>query len=404
MRRSRGLLRWVRRAVVWLSCAAAAAGAYRSAVVRAVRRDALAREPELGFDPDLGWSALGQPVTLVSPGNDTTLFFLDGYRIQSAAGMHREWFEALHRKGVNVVAPVLGLSSGPFDFRNRSFDHREELRAALQLYDVHAATQAPPHRTVILAYSYGVVPALVIAQRRAPDEVVLVAPATAASVSPTWVPPLVRWLFARRWASRVLPYHYRFGGRGRGWDVHDSVSRGQANELCWNSRERNVGHIPELRRALTWCADELAPRVRGHQITAFVAACDRMVSRESSAKLLATLRAAGNDVDTYLVADSGHGIFLDVHGESVRDAIGRLVRGHDLMDPPDGGSGVLSWVDPSRWLVASASTIRPDPHGPLPGRAESPGDRSVGSSGCGGEVIADALQLSPTTSGRSRLV
>jgi hypothetical protein len=66
-------------------------GGYRRAALGITRARAARLERSRGvtFDPDLGYYDAGRPVFFTHPDNARTMFFLDGFRILSAASMYR---------------------------------------------------------------------------------------------------------------------------------------------------------------------------------------------------------------------------------------------------------------------------------------------------------------------------
>ncbi|MCB1158663.1 MAG: hypothetical protein KDK45_14260, partial [Leptospiraceae bacterium] len=120
----------------------------------------------------------GEPLFLVNPENKRTIFFMEGFRAQAPAGFYRDWFEELYQTGTNIIVPVYGLQSSPFELRNRDWRFQEDLRLANQVYEAYASAKSEEHEILLVAHSFGTLPALSIAvtAKRRPDGIILLSP------------------------------------------------------------------------------------------------------------------------------------------------------------------------------------------------------------------------------------
>ncbi len=193
---------------------------------QAARYKARRVESSRRYDPVFGYHLDGgEPLFLVDPANSRTLFFLEGFRTQSPAGMYRKRFEELFARGTNVVVPVYGLQSSSFELRNRDWRLEEDLRLVRQTYDAYVASLPAGHRVVLCSQSFGALPALAVAASaaRRPDALVFLSPHNEGldfKVSG----PVVRWLARQSsWLRFVLRYSMASPAPGRAsvWDIAD---------------------------------------------------------------------------------------------------------------------------------------------------------------------------------------
>lgn len=119
-------------------------------------------EASWDFDPNMWYNKNGgEPLFLVNPQYDRTIFFMEGFRTQNPAGMYMDWFEELHeREQVNVIVPIYGLQSSPFLLRNRDWNFREDLRTVTQIYDGYVANLDDNHEVITISQSFGTLPHL----------------------------------------------------------------------------------------------------------------------------------------------------------------------------------------------------------------------------------------------------
>lgn len=304
----------------------AAIGAQRvwSAVAEArTRRAVRAYEAATDYEPDLGFvRGAGEPVFLVRPGNTTTLFFWVGFRMIGPRAMYGALLDRLHRDGgVNVIAPVVGPQSAPFSLRNAAWDYRTDIRHQLQIYDAYAATLPPGHRVVVGSECFGVLPSLVIAAKRAPDAMVMIAPSTSA-----FSPGGRGGVVARSsLAPLVVPYHRRPTPYPR-WDVRDPACLARARRIPYPP-EFSVAQYYQLRGALRWLEDRIVPQVRGRDIAMVWGELDQFLPQGSLHALAGRLRAGGNRVQEHVFPDTGHYPLLDAVAPDAERAIAAFITG-----------------------------------------------------------------------------
>jgi len=261
----------------------------------------------------------GEPLFLVDPGHRATLFFLEGFRTQSPAGMYRERLDELFARGVNVIAPVYGLQSSPFELRNRDWRLEEDLRLATQVYDAYAAGLAPGHRLVVCSQSFGAIPAAAVAAyaARRPDALVFLSPHND-GLDFRASGPLVRWLARQSaWLRHVVRFSRASPAPGRAslWDIVDRernlamAARGDANPE--DSSEYGYRNALAARRM----REELLPKVMDYEVTLVYGDQDLYFTREGFERLAERLRGAGNRVGLLRLEGSGHMVLLDAQAD-----------------------------------------------------------------------------------------
>ena len=285
-----------------------------------VRRRVAGVEARRAYHPVLKYHRNGgEPLFIVDPKNKATLFFMEGFRTQSPAGMYRERLDDLSAQGVNVVVPVYGLQSSPFDLRNREWRLEEDLRLATQVYDAYAVGLAPGHRLVVCSQSFGAIPALAIAAfaARRPDALVFLSPHND-GLDFRASGPMVRWLAGQSsWLRHVVRFSWATPAPGRAsvWDIVDRernlamAARGDANpEDC-----AEYGYRNELAARLA--RDVLLPAVHDYEIRVVCGGQDLYFSREGFDRFAERLRASGNRVGFERLEGSGHMVLLDADAD-----------------------------------------------------------------------------------------
>ncbi len=282
----------------------------------ATRRRVAAIEAGRSYHPVLRYHRDGgEPLFLVDPGHDTTLFFLEGFRTQSPAGMYRERFRRLFEAGVNVVAPVYGLQSSPFDLRNRDWRIEEDLRLAGQVYDAYAAAQAPGHSIVVCGQSFGAIPAASVAafSARRPDALAFLSPHNA-ELDFRVSGPTIRWLSLQSaWLRHLVRFSWAAPAPGRAsvWDIVDTernlatAARGDANP----EDATEYGYRNALAARLM--EEAILPAVSGYDVRIVCGGRDLYFAQSGFDRFATALRSGGNRVELTRLEGSGHMVLLD---------------------------------------------------------------------------------------------
>ncbi|UUY03894.1 alpha/beta hydrolase [Svornostia abyssi] len=284
-------------------------------------------EPKLEFDPDFQFSTIGNPVFLSRPDAEATVIYLDGFRIQPAAEMHRDWFDELHAAGINVIAPVLGIASAPLELRNRDWSYLDDARQAVQLLDVVRTVAGPDHRIIVVAFSWSSALAVGLAVRRQVDGVVLISPILPPMITPGDTTRFGEWAAPRWWAPSLVPHVTRRKVRGGGWDIADPEHRRRSNTTVWNNRELRLTQVHQVYRAAEWMRDRTGPKLRDQQLAIFAGDSDRHVVPGVQAKFAEMLRRNGNDVDFRMLEGCGHCLLMDHRQAEVKSAIRDMALG-----------------------------------------------------------------------------
>ncbi|PKL24211.1 MAG: hypothetical protein CVV47_10700 [Spirochaetae bacterium HGW-Spirochaetae-3] len=291
-----------------------------------VGRRVAAVEARRTYDPVLRYHRDGgEPLFLVSPKHDTTLFFLEGFRTQSPAGMYRERFQKLFETGVNVIVPVYGLQSSPFDLRNRDWRLEEDLRLVGQVYDAYAATLAPGHRIIVCAQSFGAIPASSVAafSSRRPDALVFLSPHNA-ELDFRVSGPMIRWLSRQSaWLRHLVRFSWAAPAPGRAsvWDIVDTdrnlatAARGDANP----EDATEYGYRNELAARLMEAS--ILPAVSGYDAWVVCGERDLYFAQSGFDRFASALRSGGNRVVFDRLAGSGHMVLLDADADRAWAAI-----------------------------------------------------------------------------------
>jgi pimeloyl-ACP methyl ester carboxylesterase len=291
------------------------------------RESVMKIEAEREYDPDLLYHKNGgEPLFLVRGENATTLFFMEGFRTQSPAGMYLDWFRELHETmGVNVVVPVYGLQSAPFDYRNRDWKYQEDMRLATQVYDAYCAALPEGHRVTVCAQSFGALPALAIAAfaRRRPDALVLLSPHNS-GLDFKASGPIVHWLSKQtEWLQHVLLFSDATAapGRASAWDIVNEernlavAKRGDVNP----EDSSRYGRLNEI--VAEYAERSLIPKLSGYRIDVVCGDSDLYFSQEGFERFAGLLHAAGNEVTMTRLIESGHMVLLDNGANRVRAII-----------------------------------------------------------------------------------
>jgi len=268
----------------------------------------------------------GEPLFLVSPTATSTLIYFEGFRSRWVAGMYGDWLRDLHRRlDLNVVVPAIGLHGLPYRQRNLPWDHRLDVRQAIQLHDLYAAAQGPGHRVSVMSSCAGSLCALALLAARPVDSAILLAPAAAGFRAPRRMRTYARFLVATGAAPLLFPTYYRRGGEGRvgNWDVVDEARREEANRTVVGNREWNSAQFAALMKGARWADRELVPRVTGRRITVVWGERDNFIPPASIARLSRRLRENGNEVGEMVLPETGHMVLMDRFGERVKERVER---------------------------------------------------------------------------------
>lgn len=326
------LVLWVLKVlVIVLACI----GAYRVFVnvqFSSTRKTVEAIEAKRVYDPDLlYYKQGGEPLVLVKPENDVSLFFMEGFRTQSPAGMYESYFKELHEQfGVNIIVPIYGIQSSPFSYRNRDWQFQEDMRLVVQVYNAYTALLPKGHRVVTCSQSFGTLPHAAIgafAQRK-PDAMIFLSPHNT-GLDFRASGPFVHWLSKQTsWLQYVVLFSMAAPAPGRAsvWDIvnnEKNLQMAARNDTNPEDSSR-YGYINE--KVAQYIETRLLPKLGGMDCTVICGDSDLYFSQAGFDHFAEVLRNAGAKVSFTRIQNSGHMVLLD-NGENEVKAIVATVLG-----------------------------------------------------------------------------
>jgi pimeloyl-ACP methyl ester carboxylesterase len=281
------------------------------------------------YDPELLYLEKGgEPLLLVNKDYDTTLYFVEGFRALAPAGMYSDWFHRLHNEHkVNIIVPVYGLQSFPFEQRDRGDDwhYQEDMRTGLQIYDAYTSLLPQEHRVVTASMSFGTLINLTICVKsnRKPDSVVLMSPLNS-YLDFKAAGELVHWFSKQTsWLRYVMPYS-KAGtppNRVSPWDIVNDEKNKEVYEKFYMNPEDSAEYGYQNEVVAKWMEDNLIPRVKDMDITVIWGDSDLYFNQDGFRAFAGMLEKSGNDVETYVIENSGHMVLMDNGEEKVKDIV-----------------------------------------------------------------------------------
>jgi len=304
-------------------------GAYRVFIdlqFTSTKKKVEAIEAKRSYDPDLlYYKDGGEPLVLVNPEYKTTLFFMEGFRTQSPAGMYEQYFRELFNKyKVNVVVPVYGIQSAPFSYRNRDWRFQEDMRLVLQVYNAYTALLPPGHRVVTCSQSFGTLPHAAIGAfvQRKPDAMIFLSPHNT-GLDFKASGPFVHWLSKQTsWLQYVVLFSMAAPAPGRAsvWDIvnnEKNLAMAARNDTNPEDSSR-YGYINE--KVAAYIETRLLPKLGGMNCTVVCGDSDLYFAQTGFDHFTEVLRSAGASVSFTRIKNSGHMVLLD-NGENEVKAI-----------------------------------------------------------------------------------
>lgn len=258
----------------------------------------------------------GEPLFLIDPAYEKTLFFMEGFRAQAPAGMYRRQLRDFHREEeVNIIVPVYGLQSWPFEQRNREWYFQEDMRQVLQIWEAYTRRLPENHRLVTASMSFGTLPHAAIAAfaQRPPDEMIFFSPLNQ-GMDYKAAGPVIRW-FSRQtvWLRHILPYAQpgKAPTRASVWDiVNDEINKEYAATGMVNP-EDNAHQAYLSERAAAYLEAELLPLIQGRDISVIWGQEDLFFSQEGFRHFSDILEKGENRVTARGLPRTGHMVLLD---------------------------------------------------------------------------------------------
>jgi len=272
----------------------------------------------------------GVPIVRTAPERKTTVFLIGGFR----AAHFLEYFNELYEKeGVNVVAPIVGLSSWPFEMRNREWFYEEDMRTIVQMYDMYTANLPASHRVVVVSFSFGALGNTTIGVRakRAPDAMIYLSPLNT-HLEYRAASPVMAWLAGKmEYVRHVIPMIVRTQNKSRAglWDVVND----QKNLAAWNAYglrvvnwEENLTQALEVRKGARFNEESMIPRLKGRNVIILNGDDDLFFSQKGFGLLADGFRKAGNNVSHRVLPKTGHMVLNDNGADEAKRIISDVLK------------------------------------------------------------------------------
>ncbi len=272
----------------------------------------------------------GEPLYLINKNFSKTIFFLEGFRTQAPAGMYIEYFEKLHKEQeVNIIVPVYGLQSSPFDLRNREWDFHEDIRNVIQIYDSYTLLLDDNHKILTISQSFGTLPhaAILARGKRKPNNAILLSPLNTGMEFKA-AGPLVYWFSKQTsWLRKIMLFSWAQPAPNRDsiWDIiNTEMNLKMAKRDDANPEDSSeLGYKSE--NAAFWMQDNLIPLIKNMNIKIFWGDCDLYFSQEGFKKISSEL-SEKNNVETFILENSGHMVLLDNQKNVIKRMIMNILK------------------------------------------------------------------------------
>jgi len=273
----------------------------------------------------------GEPMILVKPENNSTVFFVGGFR---AAHFYNYFLKLHNDEGVNVIAPVAGLTSWPFEMRNREWFFQEDMRAFYQYYNLYTANLPKDHRVVVVSMSFGALSNTVLGARaeRKPDVQIFLSPLNT-RLNYRAASPLMAWLSGKiTYVKYLIPMIVRTSNPSRAgmWDIVND----EMNIAAWNEYgtrvvnwEENLQQAVKVREAAAFMENTLVKKVSGQKVIIIYGDDDLFFDKNGFTGLGKLYSDAGNSVRIIELKKTGHMILNDNGGATAKKLIADAAHG-----------------------------------------------------------------------------
>lgn len=284
-------------------------------------------ESKRNYDKDLWYyEDGGEPLILVNSSYEKTIFFMEGFRTQSPAGMYEDWFKEIHKNNkVNIIVPVYGLQSSPFNFRNRDWSFREDLRTVTQIYNAYVSTLPKNHKIVTVSQSFGTLPhaGILSKAKRKPDYSIFLSPLNTGMEFKA-AGPVIYWFSKQTWWLRkVLLFSMTAPAPNRAsvWDiVNKEKNLKMAKRDDTNPEDSSeLGYQSEV--AAKWMEQNLIPQIQNKNILVVWGDSDLYFSQNGYNEFAEKLKSYNNNVETLTLKNSGHMVLLDNGEKQLKEKI-----------------------------------------------------------------------------------
>ncbi len=290
-------------------------------------------EADWKFDPDLKYNLDGgEPLFLVKPENRITMIFMEGFRTQNPAGMYMNWFTELHTKyNINIIVPVYGLQSSPFQLRYREWYPSEDLRSVLQTYEAYTSMLPKNHRIVTVSQSFGTYPHAGILARasRKPDAAIFLSPLNT-SIEYRAAGDFVFWLSKQmNWLQYIITFTKPAPSPNRAsvWDiVNPEKNRKMANRFPINPEDKSHLGV-QVQETAELMEKTLLPQIKKTRILVVNGDSDLYFAQKGFSNTAALLKKNGNTVDHIILKNSGHMVLVDNGEDQLKSKILQILKG-----------------------------------------------------------------------------
>ncbi len=281
------------------------------------------------YDPELLYLKKGgESLLLINPEYDTTLYFVEGFRALAPAGMYADWFHELHNEHqINVIVPVYGLQSFPFEQRDRGdeWHYQEDMRTGIQIYDAYTSLLPDDHKVVTASMSFGALinMAICVKAMRTPDSVIFMSPLNS-KLDFRAAGELVHWFSQQTsWLRYIMPYSTASTPPNRlsPWDIVNDEKNRQIYEEFYMNPEDSAEYGYKNEVIAKWMEDNLIPQVKGMDITVMWGDSDLYFNQDGFKAFADMLEDSGNKVQTHIMENSGHMILMDNSEKIAKDIV-----------------------------------------------------------------------------------
>ncbi|PKL18263.1 MAG: hypothetical protein CVV49_06675 [Spirochaetae bacterium HGW-Spirochaetae-5] len=281
------------------------------------RKNAESIEALWKFDPDLSYNLDGgEPLFLVKPQNKISMVFMEGFRTQNPAGMYMDWFRELHSiHKINIVVPVYGLQSSPFQLRYREWYPQEDLRTVLQVYNAYTSMLPKDHRVITVSQSFGTYPHAGILARasRRPDSAVFLSPLNTA-MEYRAAGDFVFWLSKQmNWIQHIVAFTKPAPSPNRVsvWDIVNPEKNKKMAERFPINPEDKAHHGVQVQETAELMESRLLPQIKRTVVLVVNGDSDLYFSQNGFARTAELLKNNGNSVKHVVLKNSGHMVLAD---------------------------------------------------------------------------------------------
>lgn len=292
-----------------------------------VKRKVVNLEADINYDKELLYNMDGgEPVFLINPEYRTTLFFMDDFRRHNPAGMYEEWFKNLHHvHKINIVSPIYGLQSAPFEFRNRKWNYIEDMRSILQIYDAYAAMLPKDHKIVTVSQSSGSIANMIIAAKgkKRPSSLIFLSPLNNGGKSEKTESKTQALINNVSRLKEIILFSKASPAENREsvWDIVNKEKSINMSKNNYTISENNSKFKVAMEEAAKWMEESLMPSIKHERITVIWGENDVLFESSDYKEFANIIKKHGNLVKTVPLKKSGGMVLFDNEEERVKKEI-----------------------------------------------------------------------------------